>query len=76
MATLTNEQIKAKKLQLKQLAEEVKQLRDELVEAGAIELSEDDLDQAAGGSYMPDRVIPHKDPDTEELWRSIYGQRR
>ena len=49
MATMTNEQIEAKKLQLKQLAEEVKQLHDELVEAGAIELSEDDLDQAAGG---------------------------
>lgn len=49
MATLTNEQIEAKKQQLKQLAEEVKQLKDELVEAGAWPLSEDDLDEAAGG---------------------------
>ena len=39
MATLTNEQIEQKKQQLK----------NELVEAGAIELSEDDLDKAAGG---------------------------
>ena len=50
MATLTSEQIEAKKQQLKQLAEETKQLKDELVESGAIELSDDDLDQAAGGS--------------------------
>lgn len=50
MANLTAEQIEQKKQQLKQLAEEAKQLKDELVEAGAIELSEDDLDQAAGGA--------------------------
>ena len=49
MATLTVEQIEQKKQQLKQLAEEVKALTKELVEAGAIELSEDDLDKAAGG---------------------------
>ena len=49
MATLTNEQIEQKKLRLKQLAEEAEQLKNELVEAGAIELSEDDLDQATGG---------------------------
>ena len=55
MATLTNEQIEAKKQQLKQLAEEAKQLKDELMEAGAIELSDDDLDKAAGGAY-PIRV--------------------
>ena len=49
MATMTNQQIEAKKQQLKQLAEEVKQLKDELVEAGVWPLDEDDLDQAAGG---------------------------
>ena len=49
MATMTTEQIEQKKQQLKQLAEEVKQLHDELVEAGAIELSENDLDKVAGG---------------------------
>ena len=52
MATLTNEQIEAKKQQLKQLAEEAKKLKDELVEAGAIELSDDDLDNAAGGALF------------------------
>ncbi len=36
MATLTNEQIEQKKQQLKQLAEEMKALKDELVEAGAL----------------------------------------
>ena len=49
MATLTNEQIEQKKLRLKQLAEEVKALKDELVEAGAWPLDDDDLDNAAGG---------------------------
>ena len=51
MATLTNEQIEQKKQQLKQLAEEAQQLKNELVEAGAWPLDEDDLDKAAGGSY-------------------------
>ena len=51
MATLTNEQIEQKKQQLKQLAEEMKALKDELVEAGALPLDEDDLDKAAGGFF-------------------------
>jgi len=46
---MTNEQIEAKKKQLKQLTEEAKLLKDELVEAGAWPLDEDDLDKAAGG---------------------------
>ena len=49
MANLTAEQIEQKKQQLKQLAEEAKRLKDELVEAGAWPLDEDDLDKAAGG---------------------------
>ena len=49
MATLTNAQIEAKKQQLKQLAEEAKQLKNELVEAGAWPLDEDSLDNVAGG---------------------------
>ena len=49
MATMTNEQIEQKKQQLKQLAKEAKQLKDELVEAGAWPLEEDDLDNVAGG---------------------------
>ena len=49
MATLTNQQIEQKKAQLKQLAKEAQQLKNELVEAGAWPLSDDDLDKAAGG---------------------------
>ena len=47
---MTNEQIEQKKQQLKQLAEEVKTLKDELVEAGAWPMDDDDLDQATGGT--------------------------
>ena len=68
MATMTNEQIEAKKLQLKQLAEEAKQLKDELVEAGAWPLDEDDLDQAAGGFLPPKMYYPgsHLAPPTPQ----------
>ena len=50
MATLTNEQIEQKKQLLAEKMKEMKAIYDELVEAGAIELSEDDLDKAAGGA--------------------------
>ena len=53
MANLTAEQIEQKKQQLKQLSAEAKQLKDELVEAGAWPLDEDDLSEAAGGSRTP-----------------------
>ena len=46
---MTNEQIEQKMQQLKKLSEEMKQLKDELVEAGAWPLDENDLDKAAGG---------------------------
>ena len=49
MATLTKEQVEQKMQQLKQLTEEMSALTKELVEAGAIELSEEDLDKATGG---------------------------
>ena len=52
MATMTNEQIEQKKQLLAEKMKEMKAIYDELVEAGAIELSENDLDQAAGGMYM------------------------
>ena len=58
MATLTAEQIEQKKQQLKQLAEEAKQLKDELVEAGAWPLDEDELDQATGGIYTQLGILP------------------
>lgn len=51
MATLTAEQIEQKKQLLAEKTKEMKAIYDELVEAGAIELSDDDLDQAAGGVY-------------------------
>jgi hypothetical protein len=63
MATLTNEQIEQKKQRLHQLAVEAQAICKELVEAGAIELSDDDLDKVAGGSLpQPNFRIP-RDPD-------------
>ena len=49
MATLTKEQIEQKLKRLEQLNAEAQQIQEELAAAGAIELSEDDLDHAAGG---------------------------
>ena len=49
MATLTKEQIEQKKQLLEEKMKQMKALYDELVAAGAIELSEDDLNKAAGG---------------------------
>ena len=49
MATLTAEQIEQKKQQLKQLTEEAQALTKELVDAGAIELSEEDFENVSGG---------------------------
>ena len=60
MATMTNEQIEQKKQLLEEKVKEMKALYDELVEAGAIELSEEDLDQAAGGfTYRPEILKRH-----------------
>ena len=50
MATLTIEQIEAKKQQLKKLSEEMMAIRKELEEAGAWPLDDDELDEASGGS--------------------------
>ena len=57
MATLTNEQIEAKKQQLKQLAEEAEKLKNELIEAGAWPLDEDDLDKVDGGYPQASPVL-------------------
>lgn len=67
MATLTTEQIEAKKQQLKQLAAEAQQLKDELVEAGAWPLDENDLDEAAG-EYV-------RGPKTGMLYPSTHEER-
>ena len=52
MATLTNVQIEQKKQLLAEKMKEMKAIYDELAEAGAIEISDDDLDQAAGGNSL------------------------
>ena len=49
MATFTAEQIEQKKQQLKQLTSEAQAICKELVEAGAIEMSDDELSQVSGG---------------------------
>ena len=49
MATLTNEQIEQKKQKLSEILKEAKVLQDELVEAGAIPMDDDELDGVAGG---------------------------
>ena len=46
---MTAEQIEQKKQLLRQLAKETQIICKELAEAGVIELSEDDLDEATGG---------------------------
>ena len=61
MATLTAEQIEQKKQLLAEKTKEMKAIYDELVEAGAIELTDDDLDQAAGG-WLPSL-----------RWKGLYG---
>ena len=80
MATLTAEQIEQKKQQLKQLAEEAQQLKNELVEAGAWPLDEDDLDQAAGGGYYNSKgelITGHRDytPPKETIVPGRYSSR-
>ena len=67
MATLTNEQIEQKLQQLKQLTEEVSALTKELVEAGAIEISEEDLAKVDGGFHKGE--MPHNgQPNGSSNW--------
>ena len=54
---MTNEQIEQKKQLLAEKMKEMKAIYDELVEAGALPLDEDELDQAAGGTPL---FILHK----------------
>ena len=49
MATLTNAQIEQKKQLLAEKMKEMKAIYDELAEAGAIEITDDDLENVAGG---------------------------
>ena len=50
MTTLTNAQIEQKKQLLAEKKKEMKALYNELAEAGAIEISDDDLENVAGGA--------------------------
>ena len=61
MATLTAEQIEQKKQQLKKLDAEAKKLRDELVEAGAWPLSDDELDNVSGGGLFSNPFVDFPD---------------
>lgn len=50
MATMTQAQIEQKKQLLAEKKKEMKAIYDELAEAGAIEISDDDLENVAGGA--------------------------
>ena len=52
MATLSKEQVEQKLQKLQQLSEEVNALTKELAEAGAINLSEEDLEKIDGGGKI------------------------
>jgi len=52
MATLTKEHTEQKLQQLKQLSEEMSVLTKELAEAGALKLSEEDLEKVVGGGWQ------------------------
>ena len=76
MAKLTNEQIEQKLQQLKQLTEEVSALTKELVEAGAIEISEEDLEKVAGGRKKenPQAQISQKYLDQLAIALRLVGE--
>ena len=58
MATLTDQQIEQKKQLLAEKMKEAKAIYDELMEAGAVPMDDDELDQVAGGYYNKDLFIP------------------
>jgi hypothetical protein len=77
MATMTKEQIEQKKAQLKQLTAEVNQLINELKEAGAWPLDDDDLDMVTGGAGPNGKPgqyaqIPRYNPRVDPIADSGY----
>jgi hypothetical protein len=68
MATLTAEQIEQKKQLLEEKVKQMKAIYNELVEAGAIELPEDELDQIAGGGKISEAM----DKGAEWLYDNIF----
>ncbi len=51
MATLTEQEIEQLQQQLKEKTKEVKEIYDKLVEAGAVPIADDFLDEVAGGGF-------------------------
>ena len=70
IAALTNEQIEQKKQQLAEIMKEAKALQEELMEAGAIPMDDDQLDGVTGWRVSPEISI---DPSTigqlSDWWR-------
>ncbi len=59
MTKLTKEQIESKVRRYNQLAEEAAKLHEELVDAGAWPIDDDELDNVAGGiRHVPDAPTP------------------
>ena len=75
MAIQTNEQIEQKKKQLKQLAEEINAIAKELEEAGAWPLSDDDLNDVAGGMPVRKPTKPSRFSGDDPLDPSKPGQK-
>ena len=74
MATLTVEQIEQKKQLLAEKVKQMKAIYDELVEAGAIELTDEELDKAAGGvsgqGWRPPKFRKDPIPDEPSIFSS------
>ena len=64
---MTNNQIEQKKQQLRQLTAEAKAIYNELAEAGAISLSEDELDKVTGGKIRLEFTPPFQPPTYGDL---------
>ena len=66
MEAMTKDLLMQKMQQLKQLADEVEALSKELVEAGAIEIPQETLDEVSGGFTQEDIRRKHEKQKKEE----------
>ena len=64
MATVSPEEIERLQRQLKEKTREIKELYDKLVEAGAMPLPDDFLDEVAGGTTSSPTLYPTKSVGT------------
>ena len=69
MASLTNQEIKQLQRQYEQKLNEVKELRDKLVEAGAYPIDDDALDVIAGGIRSGRVISPQYTDSTDHSFR-------